>query len=196
MNPLWSAADRQSDQKSANQSGFTILEIVVVVALMGLIAAIAGPRIGGGLRGTESKTSIRRFAAALRAARTIAVAQRAQVMVIAELGGNQCEFKIRTAKGQRKQGFGEGIEEASANGEGSVSGVPEIFQKPLELAGEVKFLRFSGIGNMEDSARGVVMFLPQGNNTGGTFVIGREDGPYYEVDIDAITGRVHMSLAE
>ena len=77
------------------QRGFTIVEILVVLALMGIVVAIAGPRIGAGMRGTETRTSVQRFASALRAARTIAVAHQARVLAVAELNGNQCHFRLQ-----------------------------------------------------------------------------------------------------
>jgi type II secretion system protein H len=165
--------------------GFTIIEILVVLALMGIITAIAGPRIGTGMRGTETRTSVRRFAAALRAARTIAVAHQARVLVIAELGGNTCEFRIRTEQSERHRTEGE---RPGGGGDGSIS---EIFDEPLTLEGDITFVNFVNSGTGGAHGRGAVMFLPQGNTTGGSFILGHPDGPYYEVAVDLITGRIH-----
>ncbi|MBN1879899.1 prepilin-type N-terminal cleavage/methylation domain-containing protein [bacterium] len=184
--------ERKRKESPPHQWGFTILEVIVVLALMGLIAAIAGPRIGSGMRGTESRTSIRKFAAALRAARMTAVSQKAQVLVVAELGENNCEFKVRQAGQRRKTGMSSEIEQTSGSETGRMSSyLPEIFQQPFELAGDVRFLEFKRQDTNDRTGRAAVMFLPHGNSTGGSFIIGREDGPFHEVIIDAVTGRVH-----
>lgn len=174
------------------QRGFTILEIVVVVALMGLIAAIAGPRIGSGLKGTENRTSIRKFAAALRAARMTAVSRKARVLVVAELDGNRCEFRFQPAgrRGNKSSSLPGG-----SSMPGQVSGtdrtIPEIFQAPLELTGDVRFKGFRTPDSTTNAERAAAMFLPHGNSTGGTFYIGSENGPSHQVIIDPVTGRVH-----
>ena len=59
---------------SARSSGVTLLELLVVMALMGLVAAMAVPMLGGGVSGTELKSSVRQVAAGLRLARSEAVA--------------------------------------------------------------------------------------------------------------------------
>lgn len=179
------------------QRGFTILEIVVVVALMGLIAAIAGPRIGSGLKGTENRTSIRKFAAALRAARMTAVSRKARVLVVAELDGNTCEFRFQPA-GRRGHSAGTRVNDGSGSGQisGSGSAIPEIFQSPLELTGDVRFTGFRTPDSSTDAERAAIMFLPHGNSTGGTFFIGSENGPSHQVSIDPVTGRVHTVWTE
>jgi general secretion pathway protein H len=56
--------------------GVTLLELLVVMALMGLIAAMAVPMFGSGVSSTELKSSARQVAAGLRFARSEAVATR------------------------------------------------------------------------------------------------------------------------
>jgi type II secretion system protein H len=185
-------ADHTYKMPDCNSKGFSILEIVVVVALMGLLAAVAGPRIGSGIRGAETRTSVRRFASALRAARTIAVTHQAQVLVVADMGTNTCEFRIRTTRKSRETSRGD-YENGNNTSSGDIRSVSELFQKPFELTGDVKFLEFSTGDLPHTGFQGAIMFLPQGNSTGGGFTIGRMNGPYYSVTTDAITGRIHVN---
>ncbi|HPQ41391.1 MAG TPA: type II secretion system protein [bacterium] len=175
--------------------GFTIIEIIVVLALMGILAAITGPRIGSGIRGAQVKTSVRRFAAALRAARTFSVTHHSMIVVVAELGTDTCRFNVRKMQSGNREGFS-GDVQSSGNGSGASPDIPEVFREPFVLEGDVRFrdIRFSG--NTMEFTRGAVMFLPQGNSTGGVFILGPEEGPFYEVSIDPVTGRVHTNLLE
>ena len=90
------------------------------------------------------------------------------------------------------------VVEASAGGGTGAAGasIPEIFQSPMELTGDVRFVGFRTPDSTQNTERAAVMFLPHGNSTGGTFVIGRENGPYHAVIIDPVTGRVHTEWME
>ena len=59
-----------------NTAGFTLLEILVVLTLMGLIAAVTIPTFSGGVSTTALKSAAREIAAGLRLARGQAIAQR------------------------------------------------------------------------------------------------------------------------
>jgi len=61
--------------------GFTLLELLVVLALAGLILALVLPRLAGGLEGLRLRTASRQVAALLRTARAQAVVERRTVTV-------------------------------------------------------------------------------------------------------------------
>jgi general secretion pathway protein H len=65
--------------------GVTLLELLVVMALMGLIAAMAVPMFGSGVSSTELKSSARQVAAGLRFARSEAVATRSETRMWLDL---------------------------------------------------------------------------------------------------------------
>lgn len=65
--------------------GVTLLELLVVLSLMATVAAMVYPRIGGGVSTTELKTAARQIAAALRLARSDAVATRRESFVAIDL---------------------------------------------------------------------------------------------------------------
>lgn len=67
--------------------GFTLLEILVVLALAAIILALVLPRLGGGLEGLRVRTASRQVAALLRSARVQAVAWRQTVTVTADPRG-------------------------------------------------------------------------------------------------------------
>ena len=66
-----------SSANAARQThGFTLVEIVVVIALIGLIFAVISVSIGAGLEGAKVRAASRDLAAALRYTRTQAIVKR------------------------------------------------------------------------------------------------------------------------
>jgi general secretion pathway protein H len=56
--------------------GFTLLELLLVLLLLGLVYGLAGPMLGSGSSGLEMKGATRQLAAGLRKARSIAITER------------------------------------------------------------------------------------------------------------------------
>src|SRR6202040_67417 len=61
--------------------GFTLLELLIVLTLMALIAAMTLPMFSGGVSGTDLKAAARDVAAGLRLARDRAISQRAESLL-------------------------------------------------------------------------------------------------------------------
>jgi general secretion pathway protein H len=67
-------------------AGFTLFEVLVVLAIVGLVTAVVTPVLFRGLGGTQARTVAYEVAAALRQARGEAVAQNTDVAVTFDLG--------------------------------------------------------------------------------------------------------------
>jgi general secretion pathway protein H len=67
------------------ERGVTLLELLVVLSIMGIVAALVIPTFGGGVSTTELKSSARQMAAALRFARSEALATRREHVVMLDL---------------------------------------------------------------------------------------------------------------
>lgn len=65
--------------------GVTLLELLIVLTLMALIAAMVLPLFSGGVSGTDLKTAARDVAAGLRLARDRAVSQRTESLLELDL---------------------------------------------------------------------------------------------------------------
>jgi general secretion pathway protein H len=65
--------------------GVTLLELLVVLSLIGILVAMVVPMLGGGVSTTELKSSARQMAAALRLARSEALATRREHSVRLDL---------------------------------------------------------------------------------------------------------------
>jgi len=60
-------------QPFAGPRGFTLIEIIIVLVIMGLMAAFAGPRIAKSLGGLSLRTTAKKVAGALRYAKSRSV---------------------------------------------------------------------------------------------------------------------------
>jgi general secretion pathway protein H len=70
------------------EPGFTLFEVLVVLAIIGLVTAVVAPVLFRGLAGTEARTVAYEIAAALRQARSEAAAQNVDVAVVFDLSGH------------------------------------------------------------------------------------------------------------
>jgi general secretion pathway protein H len=68
-----------------NQRGFTLLELIVVIALVALAYTLASQSFGGGFLGAELKGAARDVAAGLREARSVALSQRKETALALDL---------------------------------------------------------------------------------------------------------------
>ncbi len=76
----------------ASQRGFTLLELLVVMAILAITYAVVGPSISSGVAGTELKASARQLAAGLRKARSDAVAHRRETVMTVDVEGHQFQL--------------------------------------------------------------------------------------------------------
>lgn len=73
----------------AVRTGFTLIELVVVLAIMALVFLIAAPRVGFVSPQTELKVGARELAAALREARSRAIVSNREVVFSLDLEGHR-----------------------------------------------------------------------------------------------------------
>jgi general secretion pathway protein H len=85
---------REAPSRAARRAGggMSLIELLVVLMLMSLIAAMAVPFLPGGVSGSELKGAAREVAAGLRFARSDAVASRRETRLLLDL--EQRTFRI------------------------------------------------------------------------------------------------------
>jgi general secretion pathway protein H len=65
--------------------GFTLLELLLVLLLLGLLYGLAAPMLGAGSTGLDMKAASRQLAAGLRKARGVAVVERREAVLTLDL---------------------------------------------------------------------------------------------------------------
>lgn len=72
--------------KAVASRGFTLLELLLVLLLLGLAYGLAGPMLSDGAERLEAKTVSRQLAAGLRKARSIAATERRESVLSLDVG--------------------------------------------------------------------------------------------------------------
>ncbi len=77
---------RRSSHIAAPAAGYTLMELLVVVAIMAVVAAVAVPELSASQPGLQAKAAARALAEALRAARQHAISTAAPARVVLGTG--------------------------------------------------------------------------------------------------------------
>ena len=161
--------------------GFTLLELLVVVLIIGLISALVMPRMAASLPGVQLKSTARAVAASLRYARSQAVFESIPYMAIFDnsqklLAVEPLEELIDTGESDRFRIIVDGSK----------------LQKVYEFPDEVEF----SVSNNSDADKGrdlfPIIFFPRGDSTGGTIVLKNVGRKQYTITVDPITGAVEI----
>jgi general secretion pathway protein H len=86
------------------RAGFTLFELLIVLAILGLALAVAVPLFARALPGLELKSSARTVAATLREARSLAIADNREIAVAVDLDTRTIDLA-----GLRRETLGDGI---------------------------------------------------------------------------------------
>ena len=82
------------------RSGFTLLELLLVLAILGSLVAIVAPHIGAGMAGTELAAASRSLLQAAKYARTMAVLNQTEVELVLTSAKSEtdfCQIEVRSA---------------------------------------------------------------------------------------------------
>lgn len=90
--PTQNARSPPRTASPSRERGFTLLEMLIVLALMGLIAALVLPRMGSGVSTGELKSAARQLASGLRFARDTAVSRRVETAL--EIDVDKRSFRV------------------------------------------------------------------------------------------------------
>lgn len=153
---------------SNNAHGFTFMEILLVVMLIGMIAALVVPISMGTIDRVEQATSVRKVTSILRSARSEAISHKAPVAFHADMDTSQYWVaNLRT----------------------------EATSDAYELDDDIHFAEFTdGDARVQDGIFSII-FYPQGNTSGGWILLEPDDEDtdrQFFISVDAVTGKAKV----
>lgn len=155
--------------------GFTLLELLVVIALMSLMAGMVVPRMAASLDRMNARTAARKVSAALRYARSQAAAE--QQRYVARLDAKRNRIQIGPASVWRNDSVEVADEEAS----------------PMRSLSPPRGVRLAWASEPENRFSVApetpeILFFPSGGASGGEIRLSDADGRQYRVVVDRLTG--------
>ena len=148
-----------------DDSGFTLLELVLVLLLMGLIAGFTLPFVASTLDRLKLQSEVRKISSALQFARSEAISKKAIFTFNVDIDENKYWLDMPKHN--------------------------EVTQsKPIDKT--VQILDYQGADETLKEGSFIILFYPSGNSSGGTLrfkSINDKDENIYAVIIDPIIGK-------
>lgn len=165
-------------------AGFSLLEMIVVLVIIGIAAALLAPAVGSSLENVKFRSLARDISASLRYARNQAVANKVDFEVSFDPDKNRY-----TIAPQRVEGA-DAIVEQEGLGQASEAHDDQLWLPKHKVLPRGILLR------TENGLQKRIVFYPRGNSTGGTIEIERAKGDKLLIVVDRVTGRVKVTVPE
>ncbi|MBW1678786.1 MAG: prepilin-type N-terminal cleavage/methylation domain-containing protein [Deltaproteobacteria bacterium] len=165
--------------------GFSLLELILVMALIGLLTALIAPSLSNSLANVRLKTAVKKTAAIIRYAHNQAISKKKPFWVVFDREENQVTVVDRPLEGQGKI---DNSKEASDSFPLSA----KVYSYPEDvIIGKIK------VGREEISEpQGAFVFYPNGSCSGGELLLKGNDSRAYRIKLDFITGTPKIEVDE
>lgn len=181
--------------------GFTLVELLLVVVVVGIAVAVVVPRFAASFHGVKLRTAARTLVMAGRYARGTAVLRQHDMAVLFDLHKQAVEIVcIRIRSGARERDAflerrrapaSEAPDSASADTQ-QVQGIESQLERALPAGITMDSVRSSN-GDMHEGAVHWVYYYPNGTCDGYSVRIRNERLETIEISVDPITGRATVS---
>lgn len=165
-------------QDDRRRVGFTLLELMVVLALVGLIATTVVPRLSGSYEKLPLRTAARDLAAIMRFAHSQAISRSRSIAVIFQSESRRILVAIPKEDDDHYDDASETNEEAMQRMYFLPEGLSLAFQSEKKETENQDFT--------------IVTFFPIGNSTGADILLSDALGGSKRIEVDFITGVVSM----
>lgn len=177
-----------------SHSGFTLLELVVVLFILALATALVAPAFGRSFGQAQLRAATRDLAALCRFARTQAIISQGILEVVLDRQANSYWLRGRESDhiAGRLSGLDQvlparDLEQSIQNREARVRALPTgVTLKSVVVE----------TGPLREDERGAITFFPQGSSTGGEVWLEDGKGRGYRIVVDPSVGFVRINAAE
>jgi len=176
-------------------AGFTLLELIVVLFILALAAALVAPVFTRSFGQLRLKAAARDLAALCRFARTQAIANQVVLEVVLDRRANAYWLRGPEWVVSRLGGI-EQVATAEDPEQPWQVRLRQARVRPLPVGVTLKSVILDP-GTLREDERGAIVFFPQGSSTGGEVWVSDEKGRGYRIVIDPSIGlvRIHEGLA-
>ena len=185
----------------AGRRGFTLIEILLVVVIIGVASAVAVPVFARSFRGAKLRSSARTILMVHRNAQSKAVLGQRYMAVLFDERKGTLELVDQGQPGVKQDQFfgdvggdaggamGDAASGADAPAAGETAGgMPTVLVRKLEEG--VKILSFKGGRTFDDIF--YVSYFPNGMCEAFSVEIGDEEGRRAEIRVDPVTGKAKV----
>jgi len=176
------------------RGGFSLVELMIVLALIGIALAITAPTVFRTLERMEIRSSVKEISAALRYSRSLAVSHKTRTRFYIDIDTQL--YWVTTPGEERalrelKKKYEDDQEEQTTEGV-ILKKRPGIKKKSVNPL--IRIDIFSRAGEDWDAGIVRITFSPFGNSTGGLIhvvpAVEAPHAPSFEINVDPVTGRV------
>jgi len=187
---------------TSGSRGFTLIELMIVIVIMGFILAFAGPRIAKSLGGLSLKTTAKKVAATLRYARSQAVNTGQIYNVIFDSEKNRV-IVLRSQQSlvsDMTSNDNATDEEESGDEDSAEAALPKMPRQEIKVCPLPDGITFSKISIADAEFEGEegdeiyqMAFFPNGTSHGAEIILTDSRERMFRIDVNFITGAVSVA---
>lgn len=168
------------------RQGFTLLELLVVLIIIGFVSALVGPRLAGHGSNLNLVTAAKKISASLRYARSHAASEKRRYVATFDFEKNRLTIKIPK----------ESPVDLAGNFSNEHAEFAPVF-KPYDIPEGVKLEKAYSVDDKQvDSDIFEILFFPSGGSSGGLVVLKNDRKKKETIYVDLFTGSVQLGRPE